>query len=73
MNWLKLAVPSHSEPLWREKIGKVVNWVKLDVPSHFEPLQWKRIGKIVNSYKIGHSELFCTTSVGEDHAKNDQD
>ena len=27
MNWEKLAVLSHSEPLGWEKIGKVMNWV----------------------------------------------
>ena len=39
-NQAKLAIPSHSEPLWWEKIGKVVNWAKLAIPSHSEPLQW---------------------------------
>ena len=48
MNWAKLAVLSHSEPLWWEKIGKVVNQAKLAVPSHSEPLQWEKIGKVVN-------------------------
>ena len=48
MNRAKLAVPSHSEPLWWEKIGKVVNQVKLAVLSHSEPLWWEKIGKAVN-------------------------
>ena len=41
VNQVKLAVPSHSEPLWWEKIGKVVNHVKLAVPNHYEPLWWE--------------------------------
>ena len=28
-NEVKLAIPSHSEPLWWEKIGKVANQVKI--------------------------------------------
>ena len=28
MNWVKLAIPSHSEPLQWEKIGKVANQTK---------------------------------------------
>ena len=28
MNHAKLAIPSHSEPLWWEKIGKVANQAK---------------------------------------------
>ena len=28
-NQVKLAIPSHFQPLWWEKIGKVVNQVKL--------------------------------------------
>ena len=30
-NQAKLAIPNHSEPLWWEKIGKVVNQAKLAV------------------------------------------
>ena len=49
MNRAKLTVPSHSELLWWEKIGKkVVNWVKLAVLSHSEPLWWEKIGKVAN-------------------------
>ena len=69
MNQVKLAIPSHYEPLQLEKIGKVVNQVKLAVPNHSKPLWWEKIGKVVNqsklvgkdwkrckSGKIGHSE-----------------
>ena len=48
VNWAKLAVPSHSEPLWWVKIGKVVNQAKLAVPSHSEPLWWEKIEKVAN-------------------------
>ena len=48
MNWAKLAILSHSEPLHWEKIGKVVNQAKLAIPSHSEPLQWEKIGKVAN-------------------------
>ena len=34
----KLAIPSHSELLQCEKIGKVANQAKLAIPSHSEPL-----------------------------------
>ena len=40
MNWVKLLIPSHSEPLQWEKIGKVGNLAKLAVLSHSEPLWW---------------------------------
>ena len=58
MNQVKLAIPSHSEPLWWEKIGKVLNLAKLAVPSDSEPLWWGKIGKVLNWAKIGHSESF---------------
>ena len=48
----KLAVLSHSELLWWEKIGKVVNQVKLAVLSQSELLQWEKIGKVVNWVKL---------------------
>ena len=48
MNWVKLAIPSHSEPLWWEKIGKVANQAKLAILSHSEPLWWEKIGKVAN-------------------------
>ena len=38
VNWVKLAIPRHSEPLWWEKIGKVVNQVKLAILCHSELL-----------------------------------
>ena len=34
----KLLIPSHSELLQWEKIGKVANQAKLAIQSHFEPL-----------------------------------
>ena len=37
MNQVKLAVPSHSEPLLWEKIGKVANRMKLAVLSEAFP------------------------------------
>ena len=46
MNGVKLAIPSHSESLQWEKIGKVVNWVKLAIPSLSEPLRWERVEKL---------------------------
>ena len=51
-NQLKLAIPSHSDPLWWEKIGKVANQAKLAIPSHSEPLQWEKIGKVANLVKL---------------------
>ena len=48
----ELAIPSHSEPLRCEKIGKLVNRVKLAVLSHSEPLQWEKIGKVANWVKL---------------------
>ena len=59
MNRAKLAVQSHSEPLWWEKIGKVANWVKLAIQSHSEPLWWEKIRKVANRAKLAilsHSE-----------------
>ena len=46
----ELAVPSHSDPLWWEKIGKVANQAKLAIPSHSEPLQWENIGLAIPSH-----------------------
>ena len=54
----KLAIPSHSEPLWWEKIGKAANRSKLAILSHSEPLRWEKIRKVANQFKIGHSESF---------------
>ena len=53
-----MAIPSHSEPLRWEKIGKVANWAKLAIPSHSEPLQWEKIEKVANQCQICHSESF---------------
>ena len=55
----KLAIPSHSELLWWEKIGIVVNSVKLAITSHSELLRWEKIGKVANLVKLAipsHSE-----------------
>ena len=65
---MKLAIPSHSEPLWWEKIGKVVNWVKLAIPSHSEPLRWGKIGKVANRAKLAiqsHSEPLQWEKIGK--------
>ena len=43
---MKLVIPSHSEPLRWEKIGKVANWAKLAILSHSEPLGGKRLEKL---------------------------
>ena len=62
MNRAKLAIPSHSEPLQWEKIGKVVNRAKLAVPSHSEPLWLEKIGKVANQAKLAissHLEPKC--------------
>ena len=48
----ELAVPSHSEPLQWEEMGKVANQVKLAILSHSEPLRWEKIGKVVNRVKL---------------------
>ena len=64
----ELAIPSHSEQLWWEKIGKVVNRVKLAIPSHYEPLQWEKIRKVVNQVKLAipsHSEPLQWEKIGK--------
>ena len=43
---MELAVPSHSETLQWEKIGKVLNWVKLAVLSLSELFQLERLEKL---------------------------
>ena len=68
VNQVKLAILSHSEPLWWENVGKVVNWAKLAVQSHFEPLQWEKIGKVVNWAKLAvqsHSEPLQWEKIGK--------
>ena len=67
-NLAKFAVPSHSEPLWWEKIGKVANQAKLAVLSHSEPLQSEKIGKVANRAKLAilsHSELLWWEKIGK--------
>ena len=64
----EMAIPSHSEPLGWEKIGKVVNQVKLAVPSHSEQLRWEKIGKVVNWVKLeilSHSEPLRWEKIGK--------
>ena len=60
---MKLAIPSHSEPLRWEKIGKVVNQVKLAIPSHYEPLWWEKLQLRQNPTFLGggvhHPEPQC--------------
>ena len=51
----KLAIPSHSKPIWWEEIGKVANWAKLAIRSEW----WKNIRKVANRAKLAiltHSE-----------------
>ena len=63
----ELAIPSHSEQLWWEKIGKVVNQVKLAITSHSGPLWWEKIGKVVNQVKLAilsHSEPLWWEKIG---------
>ena len=64
MNHAKLAILSHSEPLWWKNIGKVVNWAKLAIPSHSEPLWWEEIGKVANRAKLAIPSR--AISVGKD-------
>ena len=52
-NRVKLAIPSHSEPLQWEKIGKVANQVKLAIPSHSD-----FGGKRLETLKIGQNWPF---------------
>ena len=52
VNRVKLAIPSHSEPLLWEKIRKVADRAKLVIPSHSEPLRWEKIGKVANRAKL---------------------
>ena len=50
MNQAKLAVLSHSDPLWWEKIGKVVNWKKI---GHSKLLLSHFSGKRLEKLQIG--------------------
>ena len=68
---VKLATLSHSEPLWWEKIGKVVNWAKLAVLSHSEPLQWYHL-VVWSQFAFGHlpppwNQSFIVGSFGYFH------
>ena len=59
-------IPSHSESLQWEKIGKV-NRTKLAVPNHY-PLRWEKIGKVVNQGKLAipsHSEPLWWEKIGK--------
>ena len=65
---MKLAIPSHSEPLRWEKIGKVANRAKLAIPSHSELLRWEKIGKVANRAKLAipsHSEPLWWEKIGK--------
>ena len=62
---MKLAIPSHSEPLQWENIGKVANQVKLAIPSHSEPLQWEKIRKVANRAKLAVLSHFSGKRFGE--------
>ena len=65
---MKLAIPSHSEPLQWGKIRKVANQAKLAIPSHSEPLCWEKIGKVANQAKLAilsHSEPLRWEKIGK--------
>ena len=57
VNQAKLAAPTQSEPLWWEKIKKVVNKVNFHSKSFCATLVEKD-QKSCESGKIGHSESF---------------
>ena len=66
MNWVKLAVPSHSEPLQWEKIGKSCKFGEI---GRSEPFLAALVGKDWKSCKLGKigcSKSFCVTLVGKD-------
>ena len=54
-----------NEPIWWEKIGKVVNWVKLAIPSQYELLFGGKPGKSWKLTKIGHFEPIRATLVAK--------
>ena len=65
---MKQAILSDSEPLWWEKIGKVVNQLKLPVLNDSEPLWWEEIGKVANQVKLAilsDSELLQWENIGK--------
>ena len=45
----QIAIPSHSVPLWWEKIAKVVNRAKFE---KIFPVWWEKIGKVANRAKL---------------------
>ena len=64
----ELAIPSHSELLQWEMIGKVANWAKYAILSHSEPLWWEKIGKVVNKVKLAilsHYEPLQWENIGK--------
>ena len=54
-NWAKLAIPSHSEPIRWEKIGKVANWDKI---GHSESILSHFSGKRLEKLQIGQNWPF---------------
>ena len=54
-----------NEPLWWEKIGKVVNHVKLAIPSQSVPIFMGKDGKSWKLAKIGHFKPIQATSVAK--------
>ena len=56
-----MAIPSQSEPLRWEKIGKIANQAKLAILSHYQPLWWAKIGKnpTFPGGRVHHPERQC--------------
>ena len=65
MNWVKLAILSHSVLLLWKMIQKVVTQVKLAIPSHFDPLQCEKIGKVSKLAILSHSEPLQWEKIGK--------
>ena len=65
VNWVKLAILSHSVLLLWKMIQKVVTQVKLAIPSHFDPLQCEKIGKVSKLAILSHSELLQWEKIGK--------
>ena len=63
---VKLAIWSHSAPHWWEKIGKVVKQAKIGCSESFFATPVRKDWKSCKMGEIGHSEPFCTPSVGKD-------
>ena len=67
MNHAKLVIPSHSEQLWWEKIGKVANRVKSPITSHSEPyFGGKRLEKLQIGQNWPFRVILSHTLVGKD-------